>query len=137
MLLLLSTLGDYFPDVWEGKNEIKTAKFKSCFEGAKGKRIVRAFNKNYSAENPLYALARYCPYGEKSAQKYNPSILEIYEMREKPDSLYDIELVYSVHKKVNDSKFIDTISNINSGGKLMFEITSQILKEKFKDLIVD
>lgn len=129
MILLLSTLGNYFPRVWESSNEIKIAKFKTRFEGAKGKRMIREFNKNYSFENPLYALARYCPHGEKPAQEYPPSILAIHEIYEKSGSLYDIEVVYSVLEKVCDNTLINDITNINTGGKLMFEITSPILKK--------
>lgn len=142
-MLLLTTLGAWFPDVWEGRGEIKKTYFKSRYRGDNGNNIniMNKFNKNFSWEKPQYALARYCDYHGRNfpyympAQQYKPSVICIYEMgvTDFPEKKgFDLEIKYSVAKKIEDEKIINEIMKIHVG-QLMYIQRHSILDSFLDD----
>lgn len=142
-MLLLTTLGDKFPKVWEDTGARKVTAFKGKFNGINWNNIIIMdnFKKNFSGNNPQYAFARYCDYRGKyppydiPAQPYKPSVICIYEMGltdfPKIKGL-DLEIEYSVTEKIEDEQIINEIMKINVG-QLMYVQRHSILDSYLND----
>ncbi|HBV42279.1 MAG TPA: hypothetical protein DEB43_06520 [Desulfovibrio sp.] len=131
-MLLLSTLGNWFPRVWENdklendKSE-KVTYFKTKY--TENRVIMQNFNEHYSISNPQYAFARYCEYKGnplQSAQEYEPSIVCVYKMEEMAKDIngFDLAITYSVCFKIVEREIADMINAIQTRS-LMYSVDFQ------------
>lgn len=134
-MLLLSTLGNWFPRVWENDRPKMVTYFKTEYK--ENREIMQNFNAHYSSSNPQYAFARYCEYNGRNkpykipAQDYLPSIICIYEMGVAERIVkkgFDLEIAYSVLFKVTEREIANMINAIETAS-LMHTVNSPVLDE--------
>ena len=139
MFLLLSTLGNYFPRVWENVGIRQITYFKTCYSG--NMVVMQNFKMNFSKEYPQYGFARYCAYNGKNKpyyeapQRFYPSIICVYDMRINtltPRKGYDLEIEYSVIEKVTDQHLIRIIENLSTK-----DLMCNLVQPQLEEILLD